>query len=348
MKELSFEKINLGSIEKCYSALGVMQGGKPCLIFGGEGQGSLRAFRGEDFSTCDVIWEGGGGTMSIVPLPGKDGWALASRGFYSMVQSEESTIEIIRCRGGVFSHEPIARLPYLHRFDTLLAPDGARYIVAATLHSGKTDKDDWSKPGHLFIGALPEDLEASFSVALTPLPGDFYMNHGFCRSQWRGREAAFIASREGVFALLPPEEAGGAWTREPLVDMPVSDIAVADVDGDGTPEIAALLPFHGNQFKIFRCENGAYKEGYAYPVENDFYHAVISGTIAGETLFVGGARKGAADTFVIRWDAAEKRYVPQRLEAGQGPSNLALLNAPGEDLLLCANRMVFEAAVFRF
>ncbi|NLD60358.1 MAG: hypothetical protein GX647_11985 [Clostridiales bacterium] len=347
-KELSFEKIRLGSIEKCYAALGVELEGEPCLFFGGEGPGSVRAFRGERFEQCDVIWEGGGGTMSIVPFPGRGGVALISRGFYSMVDSEGSSIELVRYRDGAFSHETIAELSYLHRFDAVLAPDGARYIVAATLHGGKADKEDWSKPGHLYIGELPESADGPFRVELVPLPGDYYVNHGFCKGEWEGRDAAFTSSREGVFVTLPPDRRGGAWRTERLLDFPVSDIAVCDIDGDGEREIAALLPFHGNQFKIFHRDGGGYREVFAYPVENDFYHAVISGRIRGERMFAGGARKLAADLFLVRWDGERGGYFTQQLEAGSGPSNLAILNAAGGDYLLSANRMIFEAAAYRF
>ena len=346
MKELSFKKITLGSIEKCYAALGVMLGGEPCLFFGGEGDGSMQAFRGANFENVTPIWQGGGGTMSIVPLC--EGTVLASRGFYSMVDCAQSTVEFIRAVDGGFTHETIAVLDYLHRFDTLRAPDGARYLIAATLHSGKKDKTDWSTPGHVFAGKMNEDETQPSQVELKPLAGDFYMNHGFCKSEWNGRDAAFTASREGVFVWLPPEREGTQWTCEQLLDFPVSDIAVCDVDGDGQQEIAALMPFHGNEFHIYRQKESGWDAVYTYPVENDFYHAVISGVIGGEKVFVGGARKGAADLFVIRWDAVEGKYHAQQLDAGPGPSNLSLLNAPGADLLLSANRMIFEAAVYRF
>ena len=345
---LAFEKLNFGEIEKCYSTLGLEIGGKPYLFFGGEGNGSMRVFSGENFEKCDLIWEGGGGTMSIVPLPGHEGWILASRGFTSMVDSQGSTVEIIRYVDGKFSFESIATLDYLHRFDTLLAPDGTRYIFAASLHGGKVDKNDWSKPGHLHYGAMPEDLSASFTVELSQLPGDYYINHGFCKGEWQGRDAAFVATKEGVFVVLPPEKKGGEWKVEQLLDFPVSDIAVADVDGDGEKEIAALLPFHGDQFKIFRMENGSYKEVYSHATENDFYHAIISGRIKGELMFMVGSRKGAAELCLIRWDEEAGAYQSQQIEAGPGPSNLALLNAADGDYLLSANRMIFEAAAYRF
>ena len=347
-QNLKFEKISLGQIEKCYATLGVMLDGKPCVFFGGEGPGSVRAFRGDGLEQCDLIWEGGGGTMSLVPYPEREGWVLASRGFYSMVESEGSTIELIRYIQGRFSHETIARLPFLHRFDTLLAPDGTRYIFAATLHGGKADKNDWSKPGHLYAGAMPSKVDEPFEVALEQLPGDYFVNHGFCKAEWEGRDAAFIASREGVFAVLPPASFGGEWSVHQLMDFPASDIAVCDIDGDGEKEIAVLMPFHGNEFKIFHLHNGAYREVFSYPVANDFYHAVISGRICGEQMFVGGARKLAADLFLVRWDAQQSSFITQQLEAGSGPSNLAILNCESCDYLLSANRMVFEAAIYRF
>ena len=350
MKDLAFEKLSLGEIEKCYSTLGMEIEGKPQLFFGGEGVGFVCAYSGENFDRCDVIWEGGGGTMSIVPMPGHEGWLLASRGFRSMVDCGGSTIEIIRRKDGKFSHEPIATVDYLHRFDTLLAPDGTRYIIAASLHSGKENNEDWSTPGYLYAGVLPEDVESSFTVEMTRLPGELYMNHGFCKAQWKGRDAAFISSREGLFVVLPPEKPESDWCAELLLPFPVSDIAIADVDGDGEMEIAALLPFHGDQFKIYHREKGAgaYQEVYSHISKNDFYHAIISGKIQGERLFAVGARGGAGEVFLVRWDAKDKAYVSQLVESGPGCSNLSLLNTEDGDLLLSANRTTDTASVYKF
>ena len=65
MKDLVFEKLKLGEIEKCYSTLGLEIGGKPYLFYGGEGNGSMRVFSGENFENCDIIWEGGGTMVAI-------------------------------------------------------------------------------------------------------------------------------------------------------------------------------------------------------------------------------------------------------------------------------------------
>ncbi|MBQ1377536.1 MAG: hypothetical protein IIY77_06165, partial [Lachnospiraceae bacterium] len=85
MKELlHFNKITLDKMDNCYAVLGLPTEDGPVLLFGAEGEGLLISYSGPGFSVRETVWEGGGGTMSIVPVPGKDGWALASRGFYTM------------------------------------------------------------------------------------------------------------------------------------------------------------------------------------------------------------------------------------------------------------------------
>lgn len=346
LKPIAFQRLKLAEIEKCYATLGVIYQGETRLFYGAEGNGSLQFFCGKNYEERRNIWEGGGGTMSIVSL--HNGMVLASRGFYSLVDCAGSTVELLRPVGDTYVNETIATLDYLHRFDTLLAPDGTRYLFCAALHSGKQDKADWSKPGHVYAGAMPSDLSKPFTVELTQLEGEFFINHGFCKATWKGCEAGFIACKEGVFLWLPPKKVGDEWKCEQLLSFPVSDISVADTDGDGEAEIAALLPFHGNEFKIYRKDQCGYTEVFSNPVENDFYHAIINGSIRGERVFVCGSRKLAAETVLVRWNADEKRFERQQLEEGGGPSNLALLHTPDADLLLSANRMTFEAVAFKF
>lgn len=343
---MNFQKMVLGEIEKCYATLGLEIAGQPHLFFAGEGEGSLHVFSGENFQNRETIWLGGGGVMSIAPIPGKEGWLLVSRGFYSMVESGQSTIEIVRYKNGSFTHEPIAELPYLHRFGLLVAADGTRWVLAASIAGYKKDKQDWEHPGHLYVCALPANLEESFRLEWTQLPGNFFINHGFCHIPAAKGDTAYVSSRDGVFRLLPPAAANGAWQVQQLMDLPVSDIAVADFDGDGEEEIAAILPFHGNRFKVFKKQGKRYEEIYEYPALNDFYHTVVAATLGGRSVVVGGARKEKAQLFILLWNEERKTFDAQVLDEGAGPSNAAVLNTGKQDYLLVANRMVFEAAVY--
>ena len=343
---MNFRKHILADISKCYAVLGQIINGEPHLFFAGEGNGSVHVFHGEDFSQHQILTEGGGGTMSIVPIPEKDGWILISRGFYSMVESQDSVIELIRYDNGVFSDpKRLVALPYLHRFGLIKAPDNTTYLVAASIADYKKDKDDWSCPGHLYYAVLPENFDESAELNLTRLPGDYYINHGF----YVHKETVYIGCRDGVFQISPPETAdGGCFLINRLLDFPASDIALCDIDRDGEDELAVLLPFHGDQFKIYKRIEGTYREVYHYPIENDFYHAVSGATICKEPAFVVGARQLASQLLLVRWDEKARDFVNWVIEDGVGPSNAAVFNLPSSDILLSANRKIDQATIYIF
>ena len=327
------EKIILGDIEKCYACLGAMIDNEPYVFFAGEGKGRLHVFHGEGFRQMETIWEGMGGTMSIVANPGDPYTFLASRGFYSMYDASTSAIELVKYEKSGFSHEPIAYLPWLHRFDVVCGEDGTKYIVAATLAESKESKEDWSKPGHVYWAELTE----SFPLTLHELPGDFFQNHGFFRAE----NLVYIGAREGAFCITPPAKAGGEWAVEQVLSFPVSDLAVYDIDGDGVDEIACIMPFHGDRYEVYK--NG--EKIYTYGVENDFYHTVIRGEIEGKPVFIGGARQKTASLFRLFW---ENGMQSEELDSGCGPSNAAILNTPEADILLAANRQIGQAALYLF
>ena len=174
------------------------------------------------------------------------------------------------------------------------------------------------------------------------------MNHGFYKTRLNGADVAFTASGEGVFCVLPPKAAGKEWTITKILHEPVSDIAVCDIDLDGEPEIAAILPFHGDTYKIFKKKNGAYAPIYTHPDRNDFYHTVTAGSVNKKRVFIGGARGGEATLFMLTWDESTGAFISRELDRGRGPSAALLFNAPGKDILVCANREVSQTAVYEF
>ncbi len=332
----NINKTVLCDIPKCYTALGLIINGSPALIYAGEGDGSIQALRGSGFQERQLISSGGGGTMSLVPIPDQEGWFFASRGFYSMVDCQDSEIDIVRFDGSLFVLKKIASLPYLHRFGMIAGADGTRYLVAATLHSHKDDKEDWSHPGHLYYGVLPSSLAEPFHVQMVMLPGDYYIHHGFYVGSGSHSPAVYTSSREGVFKITPPNVPGGAWQIDHLIQEAVSDIAVLDIDGDGKDEIAALLPFHGDQCKVYRDIGGTYAEIYRHPPGNDFYHTAISATLSGRPVFLIGARKGDGELFLLSWEGGQVSC--RSLDREIGPCSGAVLNTPDADYLLIASR----------
>jgi hypothetical protein len=170
-------------------------------------------------------------------------------------------------------------------------------------------------------------------------------NHGYCRGRWQGREAAFFTSNEGAFVALPPAKKDGEWKIEKLISRPVSDIALADLDGCGEDELVTIEPFHGNQFVVNKKSAAGYEKVWSYPNEIDFAHTVVGGSLCGKPVVVGGIRRKNCELFVLLHDA-ETGYRTELVEQGVGTSNAAVAHENGKDLIIAANHTKNEAAIY--
>lgn len=342
---MKFSKQIIDNIFKCYSVNALNISGETQLIFAAEGDGSCQIYSGDDFSTKTTLWQGGGGTMSIVPIPDKEGYFFASKGFYSMVDSRFSTIVLIRYKDGEFKEEKILEIPYLHRFD-IFNVNGKRYLLAASIHSGKENKEDWSNPGKLFTAEIPFDLDGQINVELTILKESLTKNHGYGRGVWNGAECGFIGSEEGVFAIIPPQHNSDNWSIEQIFNQPVSDVTAIDMDGDGELEFALIEPFHGDKFVIYKKNQGEYKEVYSYPVHMNFYHAIDAGNINGVPTIVGGARRDDQQLFIIQYDKETDQYKNIVIDRNVGSSNVKIINTKNGNIIMSANREIGQAAIY--
>lgn len=342
---MGLQKQVIDEIFKCYSVNALTIDGEVHLLFAGEGPGVCNLYSGPNFKDKKLLWEDGGGVMSIVTIPDYEGYFFASKGFYSMVDAETSGIYLYRYKDGEFTEERIIDLPYLHRFD-VLSIGNKRFFVGAALHSGKENKEDWSKPGKLFVAELPKDLDGEIEVELTLIKEGLTKNHGFNRGVWKGMEVAFIASDEGVFAVIPPQEGNSTWSMEQIFDFPVSDVAVIDIDGDGELEFALLSPFHGNQFDVYKKVDGEYKSVFTYEKPLDFYHAIFADNFNGVPTFVIGARKEDMDLFLVQYDKEQKRITSQLIDTQVGSSNARIIHTDNGDLIMSANRQINQAAIY--
>lgn len=350
---MRFEKKFLCELNRCYATTYIEIASEPTVLVATEGEGACKAFSGADFGRERTVWNGPGGTMSMVPIPGKDGEFLAIQKFFKLFQWEEAVISWVKpAPDGSFSYKEVLRMPYIHRFD-LFHAGGKVHFLGCSLASRKDARDDWSFPGAVWVGELADDWDRPLQVRV--LKDGLFRNHGYARSVWtdaRGvrREAGLVTAAQGAFAILPPSGQGDDWTVEPFMDWEISDIAAIDIDGDGELEYATIEPWHGQYFRVYKKVAGAWKRLFEHPEVADFYHVVVAATLRGMPAFVGGCRRGSQHLFYVRDSGARADGLPVlesvTIENGVGPSNVAVFSQKDRDVIISANREIGQAALY--
>lgn len=340
---MQIEKRFLKSMNRCYAATHIVVDGAPRILLATEGEGACVAWSGAGFTEEHAVWPGPGGTMSMVPIPGTNGEFLAVQKFFRMFQWEEAKVVHVRpLAGGGYAVTDVLALPYIHRFDLLPAGDRL-YFLGCTLATHKDSKEDWSRPGKLWVG----EYRAGKTLEVRVLRDGLTQNHGYSRIERDGRAIGLVGSREGAFEVTPPRTAGGEWSVTRFMDWPVSDIAAIDIDGDGELEYATIEPFHGEHFRVYKRIAGKLERIYEHPEVSEFYHVVYATRLAGHATFIGGCRRGRQQLFYI----LPHRTQPLELEAvlieeGVGPSNVHVLHEAERDIIVSANREKAEAALY--
>lgn len=340
---MNIRKQVLDTMERCYAASTLTIDGELHIVLASEAIGGpCYAYSGKDFSKKEVIWENAGGTMSLIQIPGTNGEFLAVQKFFPGFQSAEAKIVWgKRDAQNNWVVKDLIALPFVHRFD-IFAVEDELYFLGAVLCGSKKDREDWSDPGKVYIGKLPQKPEDG--MQLTPILENLTKNHGYCRAQYQGRPAGYVTADEGIFAIVPPETKGGDWQIHTLLERPVGDVALCDLDGDGTDEMITIEPFHGDSFLVNRKTDAGWQTVYRYPDEIQFAHAVVGCTLCGKPAVVGGIRRKNSELFILQHNGQE--YVSTVVETGIGPSNVAVVNLPEHDLLISANHTQNEAAVY--
>lgn len=341
---MKIEKKFLTNLFRCYATSSTVVNGERVILLATEGEGACYSYSGEEFKQ-NTVWDGPGGTMSIVSVPGKNGDFLAVQNFFPTFQSENATIVWSKPNeDGTWETKTLFKLPYVHRFDILQA-NGKNYFLGATLCTTKEFKDDWSDPGKIYVGEIPDDLNEP--IKLTVIKEGLTKNHGYCRTTWDNKMAGLVTCQEGVFVVTPTQDEGTEWTIKQIMNKPVSDIAVVDIDEDGEDELVTIEEFHGGNFIINKKINGEYKEIYKYPKEMDFGHVVWGGKLRGVPTIIGGYRRVEKELFIIQCeDKKNLTFKTEVIEAGVGPSNVAVINEKDRDIIISANRELGEAALY--
>ncbi len=339
---MKIEKKSLGELKRCYCAGQLKIKDKLHVVLASEDPGySCYATCVEDLNQKELIWDGPGGTMSLLPLEDKKEEFLAVQEFYLKVSPSLAKLVWGKKEDGKWILRDVLHLPYLHRFDVYRV-NGVSYFIGATIAEEKADKEDWSHPGKIYVGLLPKDL--SQGIELKVLKDGLFRNHGYSRIEENGIPCGLFSSDQGVFKCVPPSHENEDWKVEKVLDGAIGEIAATDIDQDGNLELMTIEPFHGDRIKIYKKIEGEFTPVYTYPYEIDFAHALVGCQLRGVNSFVGGVRRKDAELFYVQYQ--DGRFVTERIDLGGGPANLQVINEENRDLIVAANHTRNEAALY--
>lgn len=339
----------ISNLTKCYSIAPLTYQGKRHILVAAEKQDPCYLFDLEG-NQEETVWEGPGGVMSMVQVPGSDGVFLATHKFYSPNDSKEAKI-IIASPGpdGIWEIRTLVDLPHVHRFD-IVTRNGVNYLIACALKSGHEYKDDWSMPGKVYAAVLPDDLsgfDEEHQLSLQVIRENMLKNHGYYKVTEDGVEQCLISCDDGVYRFTPPESEEQDWTVEKLVDEAASDAVLVDLDQDGEKELVLISPFHGEHIYFYKKIDGDYKKVYTYDTA-DFAHAIYGGTLLGKPAVIIGHRKGERNLLLFTWEQEKGQYQVEILDQDCGPANVFKYERGTEEVLISTNREIDEVAMYTF
>jgi hypothetical protein len=306
-----------------------------------EGEDGCLFFRPDDLNKVERVWEKSGGTMSIANID-ENGGFLAVQNFFKGFNSKTAKIvKASRRADGKWDVSDYLSLPYVHRFDVLTV-EGARFLIACTLCDDKDFKDDWSRPGRIWLGKINRDG----SCKLDTLFKGITKNHGFFKGVHNGRPIILVTGVEGIFEITPPDVADGKWPCEKIFDREVSEAIFFDLDDDGDDELITIEPFHGNRVVIYKNSSEGYQEVYSLPV--NFGHVIWGGKILGEPSLLVGYRLDNAPLVLLRKKLGNGWYMEQQfIDEHIGPTNISVRSEENECLILCSAGKSQEVLIYR-
>ena len=347
---MKIKKTVLAKLNKCYAVAPLFYQGKRQFVASAEKADPCYLFD-QDGTLQDTLWSAPGGVMTMVQVPNTDGQLLATATFFSPDDSLEAELVVVTPKGkGNWEMHTLTPIPHVHRFD-ILSRGGVNWLIVCTVKSGQDHPNgDWSYPGKVYTAILPEDLsvfDETHPLELQVLKEGLHRNHGYTRCDRNGIPASLIAADEGVWRLTPPETPDGAWQEELLLESPVSDAVLIDLDEDGLDELCTLSPFHGERISVYHLRDSAYVPVWVYGEDAPFTHAICAGRIAGVPTFVTGWRAGKKNLIAVRYDREKDDYCATLIDEGRGPANVMhFINDAGVDYLIATNRETDEVAMY--
>ena len=342
---MKVNKKRLAELEMVYAVCTMELNGKTHFLAATEEHGKCLLFSGPDWQES-TVWQGPGGSMTLLPLKHCQGALLAIQEFFPIFKSQNAGIVLAQvgsCPSEPWRVRRVLDLPFVHRIE-VVDVGNTPYIVAATLCGPKSYVDDWSRPGAVYAGPVPGKLEDDWYVE--KILDGITKNHGLHITKLDDRSVGLVSGQEGLFALEIPQAPGQVWQSKRLLDHEVSDICAADIDGDGETEIAAIEPFHGNTLVVYKARSTGVERLCEYPL--DFGHVVWMGSILSAPAIVAGSRGGKKELVLLRLRSSKAQLWldPIILDRGVGATQIAVVSRPDGDFILSANHGANEVALY--
>lgn len=334
---MKIDHIKLDDMYRAYASSIIEIDGEQAILIASEEKGyPCMMYTGNKFSSKQIVWEDGGGCMSIIQIPGRKNEVLAIRDFYLKESPSRSKLVWGKYDKGKWKFNDILDLPYLHRFD-IYEIDDELYVVLATIADDKDFKDDWTRSGSIYYAKLTDNRNEKLNPML--IKDGLFRNHGYYRSIENGQVYGYFTSDEGIFKLNPRDN----WSFTKILDGAIGEVAVLDINEDGNLELITIEPFHGDTIKVYEQMGNSYKEVYKVPFDLDFGHSLVADYILGVPSFIGGIRRVGNQLFIIQF--IDGSYELKIIDDG-GPSNLAIGHSDKYDFIASSNHTRNEAAVY--
>lgn len=227
----------------------------------------------------------------------------------------------------------VAEVPYVHRIAQLKEADGF-YIAAGKLCKHKENSDDWSTSGTMEIGFYDKDKE---KMGFEQVCDGIFKHHAMFvkRNAW-GYDDLYYGGTAGAFRTVRKD---GAWVTEQLLSVPVSDIVVEDLDGDGRDEIAIIEEFHGDKAVVFKENKDGWERALELPLS--FGHVLWGGEILGRTGLITGSRSGEKKLILYRFGCSPEKgiFVSKEtvIDEGQAPAQIIVIDEGDTAWIVAAN-----------
>ncbi len=338
---VEFRKHSLAKLHMPYPLGIVVRNGKRCVVAATEDHGPI-LLACPPFQEAVEMVPGPGGCMALVADNERPDTLFAIMGCFLGYKFQTGGIYRIG-PGPENAAEKIIELPFAHRID-FVERGGSRFLIAATLAADKSDPADWSRPGSLYASRVPRTGGESWELA--PVLEGLHRNHGLLVARFMGRPSVLVSGTEGLFAA-DLDSGGDDWHFQQVLGREVSEIAVADIDGDGTEELITIEPFHGSSARLYKRVRSRWQ--LAWETELEFGHCLLAGMLNGVRTILVSNRAGSRDLLLFEFDAplsgrskgvaSPRRHV---IDPGAGAANMLIARHEGIDRIFATNQAAGE------